>query len=66
MVLRIATRLKLDSTYKLGLDRRTGRVSKVLSKGHFHSPMDRARMNKGGMGDLRFYRTQPHESWTPV
>lgn len=31
--------------------------------GTFLSARDRARQNKGGMADLRYYQTQPHETW---
>ncbi len=65
MLIRIGQRIKLDSNYKLGLDLRQGKLSKQLIKGRFYSPMARACLNKGGMGDLRFYQQQPHETWSP-
>lgn len=63
MLVRIGKRIKLDSTFKWNFDGRLGKRKGTLVRGRFYSPMSRACLNKGGMGDLRFYRQQPHETW---
>ena len=54
---------KFDSLYKFVWDRRANRVSKQKVQGHFMTPMDYARRNKGGMGLLEHARRQPWETW---